>query len=127
MKTIVKAAFAAATLAGAAVAGAGQASAHSGGSLGVYVGPDMLGLYVGAPPHHRNSVRAPSFYGNWYADRAHYRPFMRARWNLRQCFPVTKLGYSNWGRPVLIRATMCYDRFGRTFIVPGSRHIVRTL
>ncbi|MGQ0741513.1 MAG: hypothetical protein ACT4OG_04355 [Alphaproteobacteria bacterium] len=127
MNTIMKAALVAATLTGTAIAGAGQASAHSSGNLGVYIGPDSFGLYLGNAPRHRHYGRAPSTYGMWYADRIRYRPYMRARWNARQCFPVTKYGYSDWGRPVLIRATMCYDRFGRRYVVPGSRHIVRTL
>lgn len=125
MKTLIKAALVATTIAGAAFAGAGQASARE--NLGVYVGPDSFGLYVNKAPKQRFNGRAPSYYGGWYADRGRYRPFIRARWNARECFPVTKYGYSDWGRPVLIKATMCYDRFGKTYIVPGSRHIVRTL
>jgi hypothetical protein len=125
MKTLIKAALVATTIAGASLAGAGQAAARE--NLGVYVGPDSFGLYVNKAPKHRFRGHAPSYYGGWYADRHRYHPFIRARWNARECFPVTKYGYSDWGRPVLIRATMCYDRFGKTYVVPGSRKVIRTL
>ena len=124
MKTMIKALLVATTLAGAAIAGAGQAAARD--NLGVYVGPDSFGLYVNNG-NHKNFRRAPSNFGVWYADRMRYRPFIRARWNNNVCFPVTKYGYSDYGRQVLIKATMCYDRFGKTYVVPGSRRIVRTL
>ena len=125
MRTTIKAALVATTLATAALAGAGQAAARE--NFGVYVGPDSLGLYVNKGWHKRPYARTPSSFGMWYADRMRYRPFLRARWNARECFPVTKYGYNDWGRQVLIRATMCYDRFGKTYVVPGSRKVIRTL
>jgi hypothetical protein len=125
MRTTIKAALVATTLAAAAIAGAGQAAARE--NLGVYVGPDSFGLYMNKGWHKRPNMRAPSNFGMWYADRERYRPFLRARWNARECFPVTKYGYNDWGRQVLIRATMCYDRFGKTYVVPGSRKVIRTL
>ena len=125
MKTMIKAALVATTLATAALAGAGQAAARD--NLGVYVGPDSFGLYVNNGRHKQFNARTPSNFGMWYADRGRYRPFVRARWNTNACFPVTKYGYNDYGRQVLIKATMCYDRFGKSYVVPGSRRIVRTL
>ena len=125
MRTLIKAALVASTIAGAAIAGTGPAAARE--NLGFYHGPDSFGLYVANNPRKRHYGRTPSHYGAWYADRTRYRPFIRARWNARQCFPVTKYGYNDWGRTVLIRATMCYDRYGHKYVVPGSRKIIRAI
>jgi hypothetical protein len=125
MKTLIKATLVATTIAGAAIAGSGPVAAHE--NLGVYIGPDSFGLYVGNNPRQRHYGYTPSYFGGWYADRTRYRPFMRARWNRQHCFPVTKYGYNDWGRPVLIRATMCYDRYGHKYVLPGSRKVIRSI
>ncbi len=56
--------------------------------------------------------------GVWYVpDRFAYRR------RQGQCHPVFKRGYYD-GYRVLIRGRMCYDRYGRGFIVRGSRRVV---
>lgn len=43
----------------------------------------------------------------------------------RGCHPVSRHVYNRFGDPIKLRGTMCYDRYGRGYIVPGSRHVYR--
>jgi hypothetical protein len=52
-------------------------------------------------------------------QQRHHRRFARA------CHATYKDGYDYHGRPARIGGTMCYDRFGRAYIVPGSRYVIR--
>ncbi|NWH07556.1 MAG: hypothetical protein HXY22_02725 [Alphaproteobacteria bacterium] len=110
--------------------------------FGIYLGPDQFGLYI--TNEHRpwrwrhrdydrryydNYYRRPYrgrdyLYGHWYAPPRYFN-YDRRRdyYETRQCHPVTKVGYDD-GYRVRIRATMCYDRNGRGYIVRGSRRVV---
>lgn len=43
----------------------------------------------------------------------------------RGCHPVSRYVYNRYGDLVKVRGTMCYDQFGRGYVVPGSRHAHR--
>jgi hypothetical protein len=40
------------------------------------------------------------------------------------CHPVIGRGTDHFGRAAKFGGTMCYDRFGRGYVVPGSRHVI---
>ena len=42
----------------------------------------------------------------------------------RSCHPVSKLVYGAYGHRKRIRGTMCYDKSGYGYVVPGSRRVV---
>ncbi len=42
----------------------------------------------------------------------------------RRCHPVTGIGRDRYGRRAKFGGTMCYDRYGSSYIVPGSRHVI---
>ncbi len=50
----------------------------------------------------------------------HSRPY-RTR---PACTPVSKIAYDGYGRPIRIGGTMCFDRYGVGYIVPGSRYVI---
>jgi hypothetical protein len=41
------------------------------------------------------------------------------------CYPVVGKGRDHFGRRARFGGTMCYDRAGRSYIVPGSRYVIR--
>jgi len=41
------------------------------------------------------------------------------------CHPVYKIVHNAYGQPLKIAGTMCYDAYGRPYLVPGSRYLVR--
>ena len=41
------------------------------------------------------------------------------------CQAVVGNGYDHFGRRARFGGTMCYDRAGRAYIVPGSRYVIR--
>ena len=49
----------------------------------------------------------------------YYAPVYRLR-----CHPVITTEF-RYGRLAEIGGTLCYDRFGRAYIVPGSRYVIR--
>lgn len=54
-----------------------------------------------------------------------YRPRHGAnRGYSRPCHAVTKIGYDGYGRRAKFGGTMCYNHYGRPYIVVGSRHII---
>ena len=75
---------------------------HDAGLIGYTVGA-TVGYAVGysAGVHHARPYR--------------YRP---------ACTPVSKITYDSYGRPLRIGGTMCFDRYGVGYIVPGSRYVI---
>lgn len=64
---------------------------------------------------HRRHHRTPTIHhGYGYSPRSSY-----------DCREVKKKGYDSHGRRVLIGGTLCHDAYGRSYIVQGSRHIIR--
>lgn len=43
---------------------------------------------------------------------------------LRHCRKVVKTGYDRFGRRAKIGGTMCFDRFGNSYILSHSRHVI---
>lgn len=41
------------------------------------------------------------------------------------CHPVVGHGHDHFGRRAKFGGTMCYDRFGRGYVVAGSRYVIR--
>lgn len=67
------------------------------------------------------SFQAPRRGHRHYDDR-YYGGYSVEPWRAR-CHPVSKRGYWH-GAPAKIGGTMCYDRYGRSYIAPGSRHLI---
>ena len=73
-------------------------------------------------------------YGPNYARRAYYAPRRRAyvpqykpsthRGYGRPCHAVSKTGYDDYGRKAKIGGTMCYDSYGNSYVVKGSRYVI---
>jgi len=57
--------------------------------------------------------------------RAYPRGFHRYHWVDAPCHPVVGYGHDHFGRRAEFGGTMCYDRFGRGYVVPGSRYLIR--
>ena len=55
-----------------------------------------------------------SYYGHHSSQPSHQR----------RCHPVTGIGRDRYGRKAKFGGTMCYDRYGNSYIVPGSRHVI---
>jgi hypothetical protein len=53
-----------------------------------------------------------------------YRPVIRPGFIAAPCQPVIGRGFDQFGRPAKVAATMCYDRFGNGYVVPGSERII---
>jgi len=128
MKNTMQAALVAATFAATAMLGVGIAQAADTG-LGVFVGKDEFGVFVNNRDRERVQIvePAPDYYGDWYADPDAYHPydFYRENVGATACFPVRKHGFDDSGHHVLIRARMCYDAEGKTYVVPGTREIIQ--
>ena len=67
-------------------------------------------VYYGASPHR---VR-PGVHRQRQRQRHRYGP----------CHTVYKMSYDAYGHPLKVAGTMCYDAFGRSYVVPGSRYVV---
>lgn len=132
------------TVSGDAEARRDRHDRHDDGSFAIYIGPDEFGIYIdgGHDDHWRHNRHnyhrrdrwdrhsrwdsSDRWFGHWYAEPTYFnwdRHDRRYRHG-RDCHPVTKYGYHR-GRPALIGATMCYKRNGNSYIVKGSRHLIR--
>lgn len=63
-----------------------------------------------------------------YAYSAPRRPYRQERMDYqaaRPCHPTSKIGFGDYGRRARIGGTMCYDAYGRPYIVQGSRYIIQ--
>lgn len=112
---------------------------YGGPNVGIFIGPDRFGLFLSNRDYrrYRYSRRRDYFYrrGNFGPDRFNYysRTLPRAGyWYLsprdrgfyrQRCHPVFKRGFFN-GYRVVVRGRQCYDRFGRPYIVGGSRRVI---
>ncbi len=48
----------------------------------------------------------------------------RQRHRYGPCHTVYKMTYDGYGHPLKVAGTMCYDAYGRSYVVPGSRYVV---
>ena len=71
------------------------------------------------PSHRYYGHRGYNYYRKprvHYGHRHSYRP---------RCHPVHKHIHNDYGHRTKVRGTMCYDRYGKGYVVPGSRHVVK--
>jgi hypothetical protein len=131
-----------AMLVAAAVLGLAQptaaraAEAHHAG----YVALGLASLFLVGASH---ALAAGDHHGKPYYNaprRRHFRPLARHRGpgfgqghrgrghgfrpQRGPCHPVSKIVHDAYGQPLKIAGTMCYDAYGRSYVVPGSRYVV---
>ncbi len=53
----------------------------------------------------------------------YYKPSAHRRYG-RACHTVSKIGYDGYGRKAKIGGTMCYNSYGNSYIVKGSRYVI---
>ena len=73
------------------------------------------------------NFRNNGYYNGYRSSRYSSAPRYRGSLALggsRSCRNVTKEGYWD-GYPALIGGRECYDRYGRAYISPNSRHLIR--
>ena len=83
----------------------------------------LLGYALAIRPHYVSY--APRRYAYPPRFRAHYsyRPLVRQVYG-RTCHTVSKTGYDGYGRKAKIGGTMCYDSYGNSYVVKGSRYVI---
>lgn len=72
--------------------------------------------------HHRFDRDRHGFRGHFRHRDFGHKPHFRAH---RACYPTRWVEHWRHGRKVLIGGVKCRDRFGRSFLLHGSRHVVR--
>ncbi len=105
----------------------------------IYKGARRHGhIYKGARRHGHASGHYLGYvlgfrpYYAYYAPRRHvYPPRFRPHYPYRPpaaygraCHAVSKVGYDGYGRKAKIGGTMCYDTYGNSYIVVGSRYVI---
>jgi len=65
----------------------------------------------------------------YYGHGRHYKPYRhhKSRYsnNVRKhCRSTHKYRYDDYGNKVRVNGTLCYNRYGDAYIVPGSRYVV---
>ncbi len=55
--------------------------------------------------------------------RPYYKPSAHRGYG-RACHTVDKIGYDDYGRKAKIGGTMCYNSYGNSYIVKGSRYVI---
>ena len=59
-----------------------------------------------------------------YGSYSYYGQHSSHQSRQQRCRPVTGIGRDRDGRKAKFGGTMCYDRYGSSYIVPGSRHVI---
>ncbi len=72
---------------------------------------------LGPHGHHRYYRGLGFHYGRHGSRFGHYR-------YLGWCREVTKYGFDRFGRRAKIGGTMCFDRYGNSYILSHSRHVI---
>lgn len=62
------------------------------------------------------------YYG--YGSYSYYGHHSSHQTQQRRCHPVTGIGRDRDGRKAKFGGTMCYDRYGNSYIARGSRHVI---
>lgn len=111
------------SLSGASAAGwadpaqTGQAQARADITQATYYGkPDRHGSYSKYQRHDWRHFRRGQ-------ERRFDRRYAK-RSNFRRCEEITSLKRFGYGRRAVIAETVCRDKFGRPFVVRGSRRVV---
>ncbi len=59
-----------------------------------------------------------------YKSHAYYETQRQHEYYQSDCHPVHKYTYDNYGYRAKVGGTMCYDEYGRAYVVPGSRYLI---
>ena len=107
--------------------GGGQKFRHGGGQRFRHGHGHSSFLFAFVFPFHYFSPYYPYYpyypsYG--YGSYSYYGHHSSHQSRQRRCHPVTGTGYDRYGRRAKFGGTMCYDRYGSSYIVPGSRHVI---
>jgi len=76
-------------------------------------------------PSHRHARRHNHHERYVSTPRQEYRQGRMDYQAIRPCHPTSKIGYVDYGRRARIGGTMCYDAYGKPYIVQGSRYIIQ--
>lgn len=81
--------------------------------------------------HHRHHAHRHHRRGHWRSgvtvhvwDPFPPRPVIRHYPAVRPCHPVIGHGFDQFGRRAKFGGTMCYDRYGNSYVVAGSQHVI---
>ena len=79
------------------------------------------------PRNARRYYNRDRYYSNNYKQRGYATRRHYSRQNAgRGCHQVSKHGYDGYGNKAKIGGTMCYDGYGRPYVVKGSRYIIHS-
>jgi hypothetical protein len=77
-------------------------------------------------PSHRRAFRhSHRKHRTYKKQRRAYRQGRMDYQAVRPCRATSKIGFDGYGRRARIGGTMCYDAYGRPYIVRGSRFIIQ--
>ena len=65
------------------------------------------------------------YYGAGYGSRYGASGYSNIYNGAYNCTSVNKVERDSYGRRVLMGGTKCYDAYGQSFIVPGSRYVIK--
>lgn len=101
------------------------------GRHGGYHGSHNGGHHYRHRGHHRHHAQRHHRRGHWRSgvtvhvwDPFPPRPVIRHYPAVRPCHPVIGHGFDQFGRRAKFGGTMCYDRYGNSYVVAGSRHVI---
>ncbi len=95
--------------------GHGRRHGHTKFFLGLAI--PFAHFVLGAHGHHRYYRGLGFHYGRHGSRFGHYR-------YLGWCREVTKFGHDRFGRRAKIGGTLCFDRYGNSYILSHSRHVI---
>ena len=118
MRVVAKLAIAA--VVGAFVVMAAPSAKAGGYHHGYYYG-GPIGFVLGLPFHALHAIgHAFSPHHYYYGHKRHY---YGSSYSGRGCHPVQRQEQVGTPYQVTVRGTMCYDYYGRPYIVRGSRYV----
>ena len=86
----------------------------------------LFGSLLGYRPYYaRGAYYAPrrrAYVPRFRPGHRYYKPSAHRGYG-RACHTVSKIGYDN-GRKAKIGGTMCYNAYGNSYVVKGSRHVI---
>ena len=87
----------------------------------------LFGSLLGSRPYYaRGATYAPrrrAYLPRFRPNRPYYKPAAHRGYG-RACHTVSKIGYDNYGRKAKIGGTMCYNSYGNSYVVKGSRYVI---
>ena len=87
----------------------------------------VLGYFPGYRPYYaRGAYYAPrrhAYLPRFRTNYPYYKPSAHRGYG-RACHTVSKIGYDDYGKKAKIGGTMCYDSYGNSYVVKGSRYVI---